>query len=44
MTRLQDHDPDTPEQPSRRRRAVFLAFLLIASSLVYAELIMRFSS
>ncbi len=44
MTGLHDRDPDAPSPPTRRRRALFLAFLLLASSLVYIELILRYST
>ena len=42
MTGLHDQDSETPAPPTKRRRAAFLAFLLLASTLVYVELILRY--
>lgn len=44
MTGLHDRDPDAPTPPTRRKRVLFLAFLLLASTLVYVELILRYST
>ncbi|MFN3210456.1 MAG: hypothetical protein ACE369_15905 [Roseovarius sp.] len=43
MTGLHDRDHDVPAPPTRRRRAVFLGLLLLASTLIYAELVLRYS-
>jgi hypothetical protein len=44
VTGLHDKDHDVPTPPTKRRRALFLAFLLLASTLVYVELILRYSA
>ncbi|MGK7652208.1 MULTISPECIES: hypothetical protein [unclassified Roseovarius] len=44
MTGLHDQDQDIPTPPTKLRRALFLAFLLLASTLVYVELILRYSA
>jgi len=43
VTELHDQDDDVPTPPNKRKRALFLAFLLLASSLIYLELILRYS-
>ena len=44
MTGLHDRESDAPTPPNKRRRALFLAFLLLASTLIYVELILRYSN
>ncbi|MEL6411738.1 MAG: hypothetical protein AAGK67_11740 [Pseudomonadota bacterium] len=44
MTRFFDRDPDSPERHSKRRKALFFASLLVGSTLMYVELVMRFSN
>jgi hypothetical protein len=44
VTGLHDQDQDVPSPPTKRRRALFLAFLLLASTLIYVELILRYSA
>ncbi|QFT96596.1 hypothetical protein FIU85_04720 [Roseovarius sp. THAF8] len=44
MTGLHDQDPDVPTPPTKKRRALFFAFLLLASTLVYVELILRYGN
>lgn len=44
MARIEEHEIDNRTQPSLKRRMLFMGFLLAASTLVYAELVMRFSN
>lgn len=44
MTRFTDQDSDDRTPPSLKRRMMFAGVLLLSSTLIYAELVMRFSN